>query len=74
MGYITLGTNNLEQAGKFYDELLAELGASRTIEDERMLGWQRLPADPMFSVITPYNEQIASVGNGVMISLDVGTP
>ena len=74
IGYITLGTNDLERAGKFYDELLAELGAKRVMEDERMLGWQRSTADTLFSVITPFDENDASVGNGVMIALDVETP
>ena len=74
IGYITLGTNDLERAGKFYDELLAELGAKRVMEDERMLGWQRSSADTLFSVITPYDENEATIGNGVMIALDVETP
>jgi hypothetical protein len=29
IGYVTLGTNDLENSAKFYDELLAEMGASR---------------------------------------------
>ena len=28
IGYVTLGTNDIERAAKFYDALLAELGAS----------------------------------------------
>jgi len=74
IGYITLGTNDLERAGNFYDELLAEIGAKRTMTDERMLGWSTTPDQPMFSVITPYDEQPATVGNGVMIALNVHTP
>ncbi len=31
IGYVTLGTNDLERATKFYDELLAEIGAKRFI-------------------------------------------
>ena len=31
IGYVTLGTNDLERAAKFYDELLAEIGAKRFI-------------------------------------------
>lgn len=74
IGYITLGTNDLARAGRFYDELLAELGATRVMTDERMLGWGASPADPMFSVIEPFDEEPATVGNGVMIALNVETP
>jgi predicted lactoylglutathione lyase len=70
IGYITLGTNNLERAGKFYDELLAEIGAKRAMTDERMLGWS-IGEGPLFSVITPFDELSATVGNGAMIALDV---
>jgi predicted lactoylglutathione lyase len=74
IGYITLGTNDLDRAAGFYDALFAEMGAKRLMTDERMLGWGVSPAEPMFSVITPYDQKNATVGNGVMIALDVETP
>ena len=74
IGYITLGTNNLERAGKFYDTLLAEIGARRVMTDVRMLGWGTDPEKTMFSVITPFDENEATIGNGVMIAFDVETP
>ena len=73
IGYITLGTNNLERAGKFYDTLLAEIGARRVMTDVRMLGWGTDPEKTMFSVITPFDENEATIGNGVMIAFDVET-
>ena len=72
IGYITLGTNDLQRAGQFYDELLAEIGGKRAMNDERMLGWSNAEG-PLFSVITPFDEQPASAGNGTMIALDVKT-
>lgn len=74
IGYITLGTNDLVRAGRFYDALLAELGARRVMTDERMLGWSSEAGQPMFSVIEPYDGELATVGNGVMIALDVANP
>ena len=74
IGYITLGTNNLARAGAFYDELLALLGAERVMSDERMLGWGKTPGETMFSIIEPYDGHDASIGNGVMIALDAGSP
>ena len=34
IGYVTIGTNDLQRAVAFYDELLAELGAKRFMEEE----------------------------------------
>jgi predicted lactoylglutathione lyase len=74
IGYITLGTNDLERAARFYDELLAEVGAKRLMTDERMLGWGTDSKNTLFSVIKPFDGEEATVGNGVMIALDVQTP
>jgi len=74
IGYITLGTNDLVEAGSFYDELLAVIGARRVMTDERMLGWGKAAGETIFSVILPYDGNEASIGNGVMIALDVETP
>jgi len=71
IGYITLGTNDLVKAGAFYDELLAEIGAVRAMTDERMLGWRGKSGGALFSIIKPFDEEEATIGNGVMISLDV---
>jgi predicted lactoylglutathione lyase len=75
IGYVTLGTNDIKKAAAFYDALLAELGAKRAMEDPgRMIGWGSKPGAPMLAVITPADGKKATVGNGVMIALDVGTP
>jgi len=69
IGYVLVGTNNLERAAAFYDKLLSELGASRTWESERGITWG-LSADlPNFGVIKPYDGKAATVGNGVMVAL-----
>ncbi len=73
IGYVTLGTNDLERAGRFYDALLAELGWRRSMTDERMLGWSGSSRDTLFSVITPFDGHAATSGNGVMVALDVDT-
>lgn len=71
IGYITLGTNDLEKAGTFYDELLAEMSAQRFVADDRVIIWGVAPGQPMFSVLTPYNKESAIVGNGTMVALKV---
>ena len=39
IGYVTIGTNNLEKAKAYYDALLAELGGKRTFNSDRMQGY-----------------------------------
>ncbi len=68
IGYITLGTNDLQKAAAFYDALLAEFGARRIMDDVRMIGWGTAAGQPMLSVITPFDEQTATPGNGTMIA------
>lgn len=69
IGYVTVGTNDKEKAGKFYDELLGVLGAKRMMEMERLIAWGTGPGTPMLAVIVPHDGKPASVGNGVMVAL-----
>ena len=69
IGYVTLGTNDLARAAKFYDALLATLGAKRTWESDRYVGWGTDASKPMLLIIKPHDGRPASVGNGSMVSL-----
>ena len=71
IGYITLGTNDLVKAGKFYDELLGSIGAKRFMESDRFIAWSVSPAAPGFGIAKPFDGKPATVGNGVMIALVV---
>lgn len=69
IGYVTLGTNDIERAARFYDELLAEIGASRFLETETFIAWSTAPDAPALSVTKPFDGNTATVGNGVMVAL-----
>ncbi|MDH3211500.1 MAG: VOC family protein [Myxococcales bacterium] len=69
IGYITLGTNDIERAARFYDPLLAEIGAKRFMETETFIAWNTSPQAPALSVIKPFDGNAATVGNGVMVAL-----
>jgi len=69
IGYVTLGTNDIGRAARFYDALLAELGAKRAMETDGFIAWAASPQGPMLFVIKPYDKKPATVGNGVMVSL-----
>jgi catechol 2,3-dioxygenase-like lactoylglutathione lyase family enzyme len=71
IGYVTLGTNDLEKAAGFFDELLALIGAKRFMESEKFIAWAVSPTAPALCVTRPYDGHAATVGNGVMVALVV---
>jgi catechol 2,3-dioxygenase-like lactoylglutathione lyase family enzyme len=72
IGYVTIGTNDLERAVAFYDELLGLLGARRFMDEpDRFVAWMVSPDKPAISVTRPYDGQPATVGNGMMVALAV---
>ncbi|MDJ0835022.1 MAG: VOC family protein [Acidobacteriota bacterium] len=73
IGYVTLGTNDLPRAVKFYDELLALIGARRFMEEETFIAWAVDPSKPALSVTVPYDKKEATAGNGTMVALIVQT-
>ena len=74
IGYVTLGTNDLQKSASFYDAWLEEIGAKRLMENERFVMWSTSPKTPGLSVIKPYDGQPATVGNGVMAAIAVDAP
>jgi catechol 2,3-dioxygenase-like lactoylglutathione lyase family enzyme len=73
IGYVTLGTNDLPRAAAFYDALLAEIGAKRLWASGRGIAWGVAMDKPSLGVMTPYDGQPASVGNGVMVAIAVAS-
>jgi catechol 2,3-dioxygenase-like lactoylglutathione lyase family enzyme len=71
IGYTTLGTNDLPRAAKFYDALLAEIGAKRLMEYDTFIAWGTAMNQPSLGLIKPFDGQPATVGNGVMVALVV---
>jgi len=69
IGYVTLGTNDIAKATAFYDELFSVIGVGRIMEGDHFIAWAKSPDTPALSVIKPYDEKPATVGNGVMVSL-----
>ena len=74
IGYVTLGTNNFERSAAFYDQLLAEIGAKRFMEDDTFIAWATSPEQPSVCIIKPFDGNPATVGNGVMVAMIVEKP
>jgi catechol 2,3-dioxygenase-like lactoylglutathione lyase family enzyme len=70
IGYITLGTNDLERARIFYDAVLSEMGVRRLMDfGDRGYGWAASLDKPMLCIFKPYDGRPATVGNGVMAGI-----
>lgn len=68
IGYVTLGTNDLPRAGKFYDALAAELGTARMMDFETFIAWGTPGGAAGIGLTKPFNGEAASAGNGVMVA------
>src|SRR5712692_8551285 len=67
IAYVTIGTNNMERATKFYNALFAELdpGVKVLMDAGRIKLWGK-PGAPSLAVATPFDGESAAVGTGVM--------
>ena len=70
IGYVTLGTNDLPRAAKFYDAIAEALGVKRMMETDTFIAWGEPAGEAAGIGITkPFDGEAASVGNGVMVAL-----
>lgn len=76
IGYVTMGTNDLERARTFYSGLLAKIGASELMRmsDSEANGFTLYGTgwgQPGIAVTRPYDGQPAERGNGHMAAIVV---
>ena len=73
IGYVTLGTDDLDRARAYYDALLGTIGARRLMqfgdEDGGFTMYGTSMAAPALVVTRPYDKQPAECGNGNMVAL-----
>ena len=72
LGYVMIGTNDIDKALAFYDTILGECGGKRLMDhpNGQIYGFAQ---GGMIGVVTPYDKKPATVGNGMMVALNVGT-
>ena len=72
IGYVTLGSNDLEKSRAFYDALMPVVGAGRIMEfGDNFTMYGSGLGKPGLAVCKPYDGKPASAGNGNMASLVV---
>jgi hypothetical protein len=73
VGYVTIGTNDPARAGSFYDPLLETIGAKRLMEIETFVLWGTSMNDASLAITRPFDGNTATVGNGVMVALQMSS-
>ena len=70
IGYVMVGTNNLNDSITFYDKVLEVIGLDRneTIEDDYAAYGAKGTKDIEFYVTKPFNKKDATFGNGTQIT------
>lgn len=71
IGYVTVGTNDLDRALAFYDALLGTIGAKRLMEfpENGFTLYGTGFGQPGFAVTRPYDGKPAERGNGHMAAI-----
>ena len=70
IGFVMVGTNNLDKAINFYDTLLNTIELQRVVTNEKYAGYasKNKPDEVEFYVTNPVNKDKATFGNGTQIS------
>ncbi|MEO1046412.1 MAG: VOC family protein [Pseudomonadota bacterium] len=74
IGYVTIGTNDLERGAKFYDAIARELGVGRMMDEDTFIAWGEMDGGAGIGLTKPFDGNPASVGNGVMVALQAKDP
>jgi len=70
IGYVTIGSNDLDRARGFYDQLMPVLGAGRMMEfGDNFTMYGTGMGKPGLAVCKPYNGDGATAGNGNMSAI-----
>ena len=73
IGFVMVGTNDLDRAIRFYDVLLEVIDLKKSVINEKYVGYssKESPEDVEFYVTNPANKEKATYGNGTQISFVV---
>ncbi len=73
IGYVTIGTADMEKAKAFYSELLSDIDALVVMDLGRFAAFGNAPDKPLLAVCLPFDEEAPSPGNGNMVAIAPGS-
>ena len=75
IGYVTLGTADMDRGAAFYDAVAKVLGFGRMMDEETFIAWGDFESPGAgLSITKPFDGNAASVGNGTMVALNAKDP
>ena len=72
IGYVTLGTDDLDRSRAYFDELFGSIGGKRILQLEDQHGFTMYGVSmdrPAVVITKPFNDQPMDPGNGNMVAL-----
>ena len=75
IGFVMVGTNDLDKAINYYDALLESIDLKRAVTNEKYAGYssKERPEDIEFYVTNPVDKKKSTYGNGTQISFAVNS-
>ena len=70
IGYVTLGTNDLQGNAPFYDAIAKEMGVGRMMDTDSYIAWGEPGGAAGVALTKPYDGNTATVGNGTMVAFE----
>jgi catechol 2,3-dioxygenase-like lactoylglutathione lyase family enzyme len=74
ISYATIGSNDLDSALPFYTELLAMQGVTKLFDHPRGGALFGRDGKPVLGVLTPFDREAATPGNGSMVAFGMDSP
>ena len=78
IGYVTIGTDDIERARAYFDALLGSIGGKRVMQftdDQGGFTYYGIARDePGIAVTRPYDGRPAHIGNGNMVAIPFDQP
>jgi catechol 2,3-dioxygenase-like lactoylglutathione lyase family enzyme len=72
IGYVTVGTNDIDKARAYYTNLLSAIGAKELMRIDQANAFTMYGTafgKPALAVVKPHDGEPATVGNGMMVAL-----
>jgi predicted lactoylglutathione lyase len=73
ISYAMVGSTNLPASGDFFDKVLGVVGAERMMKRDTAIMWGAGEGKPFFAACLPHDGNVATHGNGTMISFGCET-
>ena len=74
IGYVTIGANDSEVSGKFYDAVFGAIGSERKSGDGGWIFYGPKGGEGLIAICPPYDKKPATAGNGSMLAYKAASP